>query len=208
MANVIKCAECGNEFYANEVPLCGHRQPEPPSITAKAEWLRAGGYTRRYHGWRTLKDDPVGQHSYNVANLVLLIRPDCSKELVVAAVRHDAAEHRTGDMPSDTKRAIPGAKAMMDAAEDMAWAEAGMADPCKSLSAEEYRILKLADYFDGMMFCIQEREMGSTMMDVVFNRYMSYMTSSLEDAPYGPEHDLFNGLAARWAKLGGPFNAS
>lgn len=170
----------------------------------KLAWLRAGGYTRRYHGWRTLKDDPVGMHGYSVANIVLILRPDCRKELVVAAVRHDSPEHVTGDMPADTKRAVPGAKAMMDAAEELAWRSIDIEDPCACLTPEEYRVMKLADYFDGMMFCLQERRMGNTLMDVVFDRYTAYMVKLLEDQPMGLEHELFNNLVLAWAAAGGP----
>jgi hypothetical protein len=67
------------------------------SVLGQADFLRAGGYTRRYHGWRTIKDDLVGQHSYNVANLLVLLFPDCSKEALVAAIRHDTAEWIVGD---------------------------------------------------------------------------------------------------------------
>lgn len=167
-------------------------------------WLRAGGYTRRYHGWRTLKDDPVGQHSYNVANIILVLRPDCRKELVVAGVRHDSAEWRTGDVPADVKRTVPGLKEAMDAAELKEFRMVGLDDPTLKLRPDEYWVLKLADYFDGMMYCLQERQMGNTLMDGVFGRYSSYMGKFLEDAPHDVEHDIYNHIALAWAAAGGP----
>lgn len=170
----------------------------------KMGWLRAGGYTRRYHGWRTIKDDTVGQHSYNVTNIILVLRPDCRKELVVAGVRHDSPEHVTGDMPADTKRRVPGAKAMMDAAEEVAWADIDIADPCLALTDEEYRVMKLADYFDGMMFSIQERSMGNQYMDIVFERYSSYMHKMLDGFPPAIEHEIFEALQGAWVSAGGP----
>lgn len=174
-------------------------------ITEQAAFLRAGGYTRRYHGWRTIKDDLVGSHSYNVANLVMLLRPDCRKELLMVAIRHDSAEWIAGDSPSDVKRQVPELKVALDAYEDKVFADIGLTLP--DLTDDEYKVLKIADNLDGLMFCVQEREMGNLLIVPVFNTYNRYLRAQLaplsfrDDAP--PEHKIYNDLSERWNRLGG-----
>lgn len=176
-------------------------------IMKKAEFLSAGRFTRRFNGWRVLTIDYVGMHQNNVTNIALLLRPDCRKELVVACVRHDSPEwaSKLGDVPSPTKRRVPGLKEAADAEEARVWAEAGLPDPCEALTPEEYRILKLADYLDGMMYCIQERQMGNQFMDEPFGNFVSYIIKMLEDQPFGPEHELYNALADKWVAVGGKY---
>lgn len=179
-------------------------------ILAQAEFLSAGRFTRRFNGWRVITTDYVGMHQCNVANIALLLRPDMRKELLVACIRHDSPEwaSKLGDVPSPVKRRVPGLKEAADAEEARVWREAGVPDPCEGLTEEEYRVLKLADYLDGMMYCIQERQMGNQFMTEPFNNFMNYVISMLTDHPFGPEHELFNGLTARWAEVGGRFNVS
>lgn len=171
-------------------------------ISEQAVFLRAGGYTRRYHGWRTIKDDLVSSHSYNVANLVMLLRPDCRKELLMVAIRHDSAEWIAGDTPSDVKRQVPELKVALDAYEDKIFADMGLALP--ELTEDEYKVLKLADNLDGMMFCIQEREMGNLLIVPVYNTYDRYLRKQLTGAPTGnPEYRIYTDLSERWNRLGG-----
>lgn len=183
------------------------------SILHQAEFLRAGGYTRRFNATRVLVIDYVGMHQNNVTNIALLLRPDCRKELVVACARHDAPEWASllGDVPSPLKRRVPGLKEAADAEEARVWAEVGLADPCEALTAEEYRVLKLADYLDGMMYCIQERLMGNTMLSGAMGNFTAYVAALLGprseeillggDMPEGPEFDLFDELVAKWESI-------
>jgi len=188
-----------------------HELP-PATIAGQAEFLRAGGYTRRYHGWRTLKDDPVGLHSYNVANLVILLFPDCRKELVVAAVRHDSPEWVTGDPPSTAKRRVPGLKEALDDYERDVCRAVGLSMPTADLIGEEKRQLKIADYLDGMMYCIQERRMGNTYIDPVFRVFHEYVQPFLwsfdpvngDPRPdYPTANELFCELQKQWEDITG-----
>jgi 5'-deoxynucleotidase YfbR-like HD superfamily hydrolase len=152
-----------------------------------------GGYTERYHTWPTLLKDTVGHHSYNVACIIMHLRPDCSVALLKAALLHDVAEHRTGDMPAPIKRALPdypdgtfrSAYAQM---EELHMAEAGIEYPL--LTAEEAWVLKLADSMDGMRFCIQERRMGNQGIAEVFENFRSYVSELM----YGEDISLIDQL--------------
>lgn len=175
-------------------------------IGSQAEFLRAGAYTRRYHGWRTLMDDPVGIHSFNVVNILLLIRPNASRALIIAAIRHDGAEWVCGDAPSTAKRAVPELKVALDSYERATWHAAGFSTPTADLTPEEKLELKLADYLDGMMFCVQELAMGNRLIIPVYHVFNGYMIERLTDKPLGPEHILYNHIAVQWASHGGPFD--
>jgi 5'-deoxynucleotidase YfbR-like HD superfamily hydrolase len=171
-----------------------------------------GGYTERYHTWPTLLKDTVGHHSYNVACIIMHLRPDCSVALLKAALLHDVAEHRTGDMPAPIKRALPdyielekqhdlvaGARAVIVGSmsfrqvygdyEILVAAASGVSID-QSLSPEETWVLKLADSMDGMRFCIQERRMGNQGIAEVFENFRGYVGELM----YGEDISLIDQL--------------
>jgi hypothetical protein len=99
----------------------------------------------------------------------------------------------------------------MDAYESEVWLQSGMADPMADITGVEKRQLKIADYIDGMMYCIQERQMGNLLIAPVFRVFYSYMNGLLWDAPdlypvpggEGAAHRLFMDLCGVWvAQLG------
>lgn len=134
-----------------------------------------GGETSRFHTLRTIQQDNVAQHSFGVAHLCQLINPQCSKNLILAALEHDLAEQVTGDMPAPSKREL-GVSLRMSELEDEILHRAGFGVP---LTEEEARILKLADCFQGMLFCIRERSLGNRGVEAVFGRYRGYVLEKL-----------------------------
>ena len=56
------------------------------------ETFRAAGAVKRYHIVRTLRQQSVAEHSWNVALLVYMIYPQASPKLIKAALTHDVAE--------------------------------------------------------------------------------------------------------------------
>jgi 5'-deoxynucleotidase YfbR-like HD superfamily hydrolase len=154
------------------------------------EFLWNGGHTARFHTVPTLKIDTVGHHSYNVACLLMTLRPDAPAHLLRAALKHDAAEHIVGDMPAPTKRALPDyhtvkfgpteevitfREAFGKLEEDTA-AQYGVSLEEQGLTKEETWLLKLCDAMDGLRFCAQERRMG--------NRHTKLTEAGLNFASY------------------------
>lgn len=138
------------------------------------DFMWSGGETRRYHGFRLLMEDTVGHHSFNVACIIMRLRPDASAHLLRAALKHDMAEHVAGDMPAPTKRALPDYlmlpephrrdtprtfREVFGEYEDSLMAAAGVST--EDLMPCEEWVLKLADALDGMRFCIQELRLGN-----------------------------------------------
>lgn len=148
-------------------------------------FIIAGTEVTRYHTVTTLVKETVGHHSHGVAMIALIINPSASRELLVAALVHDLAEHQTGDIPSPAKRQF-GIGDKVDELEQRLMRSAGITVP--DLSPEESRTLKLADLAQGAIFCAREISLGNSRMRVVLDRYMAY---AQEMMPSGRELELF-----------------
>lgn len=145
------------------------------------EFMWAGGNTRRFHTVPTILTDTVGHHSYNVACIIMYLRPEASAALLRAALKHDMAEHVLGDMPAPTKRKLPGYasgsttelfRAAFGKLEDKECHDAGVG--LEDLSPDDGWLLKFADAFDGLRFCLQELDMGNALILPALHNFRSY----------------------------------
>lgn len=144
------------------------------NLAQKLGFIRRGMGVRRYHTYYTHATDTVGKHSAGVATFLLLMNESMPRaELLAAALMHDIPEGTMGDIPSPAKKAMPEnamialaqeEKRMLGAAELFYW-----------LTQEEVRQMKLADCFDGLMFCIEERRRGNCEIKEVGDRYLQYI---------------------------------
>jgi len=150
------------------------------------EFIMAGSEVKRYHTVTTLREETVGHHSHGVAMLCTLIKPDAQADLLKAALLHDLAEAVTGDIPSPAKREY-GIGEQVEELEKRLLSGAGLRFPF--LSAEDKRVLKLADIAQGALFCLREIELGNCRMSLVYSRYMSYAESMIL---VGRERELFD----------------
>jgi 5'-deoxynucleotidase YfbR-like HD superfamily hydrolase len=106
----------------------------------------------RYHTQRTLRQQSIGAHSFGVMQLVLAADPECRKEVLVAAMRHDYAELSTGDVPAPAKRA---SAALQGALDDLERAHPHLAPHPGPFTSRELRILKWADTMELVLWCIE-----------------------------------------------------
>lgn len=136
-------------------------------------FIHKGGKTKRYHTEDTLTEQTVADHSFGVAMLVLLMQPRVRKEVLLAALVHDLAEHQVGDVSAPVKRANPELKANLDAMEHRLLAEQGL-NFADNLTESELILLKAADCMDGMLFCVRERRMGGDVRHI-YQNYKSYV---------------------------------
>lgn len=151
------------------------------------EFMWAGGNTRRFHTVPTILTDTVGHHSYNVACIIMYLRPQASTALLRAALKHDVAEHVLGDMPAPAKRKLPGYvngptaesfREVFGKLEDKESSDAGV--PVELLTSEEEWLLKFADAFDGLRFCYQEFYMGNKIIVPALENFRAYTEEVLK----------------------------
>lgn len=150
------------------------------------DFITAGAEVTRFHTVTTLQRETVGHHSHGVALLTLLINPQASRQVLMAALFHDLAEHQTGDIPSPAKLEY-GIGAQVDALERRLMLNAGIVMP--ELSPEDARLLKLADIAQGALFCVRELSLGNQRIRNVLDRYLSYAEQMIL---VGRERQLFN----------------
>lgn len=157
-------------------------------MKAKLQFICDGANTRRYHTVPTLLTETVAHHSHGVALIchMLMSNRDYNPQVMWAALLHDMAEYRVGDVPSPSKREF-GISKMLDEFEARILRSEGF--PMPALSVEDGRILKLADIAQGALFCIQEIKMGNSLMGVVLERYLSYAEGMIL---IGVEKELFD----------------
>jgi len=153
------------------------------------ELVAKGGGVKRYHN-EMIENQTVGHHSFGVAWFCwLLSHRSPTAELLYAAISHDIAEGVVGDVPSPTKRAIPGLRKTLADYEDKVMTDLGLPEP--RIDAGDVRILKFADIFEGMLYCITQRSMGNRNVDKIFANYRDY---SLQMEPSGIALEIFHTL--------------
>lgn len=141
-------------------------------------YIRRALNVRRYHQHTTHEVDTVGKHSAGVAMFLLVLDPDCRKQVLTYALTHDLGEFAIGDLPAPTKRQVSKAcKAELDALEDATLHDLGFGS---DLTDEEHALIKLCDYLDGFSFAVEELERGNRSMKIVGDNYASYIPQYLE----------------------------
>lgn len=155
----------------------------------RIDFFVSGAETLRYHTVRTIQAETVGHHSHGVAMYAILL--GASNDVVRAALYHDLAEHVLGDIPAPAKRQY-GIGAVVNELEGRLLEDH---DFGVELDAAGKRALKLADIFQGMTFCIRERELGNRNMGVVFHRYCGYAEQYVL---VGTEKEIFDTLKGKY----------
>lgn len=153
-------------------------------LRERIAFIRRGGEVERYHTERTLHENTVAEHSFNVAWLCSLMAvnlDDGAKyRLLLAAMTHDLPEESIGDMPAPSKRRV--GRAVFDSYEQSLLTYYALS--YKSLlTAEMQRILKLADVMEGAFYCIGEAALGNRRIDNVFKNFREYISELNPSSP-------------------------
>ncbi len=152
---------------------------------------------KRYHMQPTLKEDNLASHSYRVSMFCyLLAGGNPSGNLMSAALLHDVGEVAIGDVGSHVKRGLPDRfrDSLKKMEGDYITEHLGLEQP--ELTEEEERVISLADKFDGMLFCIMEKNMGNKYLAEVFNNYKMYLIQM--NLSNGWEMNIFRELCDSW----------
>jgi 5'-deoxynucleotidase YfbR-like HD superfamily hydrolase len=178
----------------------------PKSLSDQLRFIQSGMQTVRYHTEVTLQRQTVGQHSCGVALLCdVLTEGKASADLLRAALVHDLAEHRLGDMPAPAKREL-GIRGVFQKSEDDLLHEH---DLFVGLTDEDEHVLKIADAMDGMLNCIQERRLGNTIISYIYNNFDSYVYMLVYGSVDKPVHPIrrheqvFSEIRNLWSEANG-----
>jgi 5'-deoxynucleotidase YfbR-like HD superfamily hydrolase len=169
------------------------------------DFLRNAGETRRYHTWPVLRQQNVAEHSFHVAMLCSwLSKGDPSQALLMAALTHDLAEHKMGDLPSPVKRKLPdypqgSFRSVWDQLEEEVLAPHGLAWAGR-LNPSEAQILRIADAADGCLYCTRERAMGNRLIDEVYHNFRMYLGHEML---HYPSIELIEIIDNEWSKACG-----
>lgn len=155
------------------------------------KFIFAGGASTRYHTFDVHNRQDIGNHSFGVAWFCELITDGkATKNLIMAALAHDLAEHIVGDIPAPAKRANAILKDVFDSVEYDHLKAGGVSNYDASLYGFEKTVLKLSDCFEGLMFCIRERKLGNRNVEVAFGNFTSYIQKLLTGRDFDVEEDV------------------
>ncbi len=125
----------------------------------------------RFHSHVGIDKQKNSEHQWGCALIVQHINPKCSKELLLAALTHDAAEYKTGDVPFPAKKEFPELGHMLRAIEEEWEVENGVRF---DLGSEEKIQLKIADTLEGMWFCIHQVRLGHINAKRPFRKWRKF----------------------------------
>jgi len=152
--------------------------------------LLNSGQVVRFHNHVGIDKQSLAEHQWGVAMIVQYIEPECSKDLLLAALTHDAAEYYTGDMPFPTKQANPKLKSMLEELEKDWLAENGLAGPFVNLTQPERVVLKAADTLEGMWYCTLQMKQGNKCADRPFRKWLDFMERLMMDVKVTEETEM------------------
>lgn len=115
------------------------------------------GDVERFHNAVGISKQLNSSHSWGVALLCQYFDPNCSKELILAAIVHDCAEFKTGDLPAPVKWKYPEIRDIFHKYEKEVLEKMGIKI---TLTPEETALLKTCDRLEGMRYCVARMEMG------------------------------------------------
>lgn len=129
---------------------------------------------QRYHTKRIIRNQTVGQHTFNMLMLLNQVHPDCSKEMLQAVMHHDLPELMTGDIPAPIKKMHDTLGPLMDSIEE------GLAPLYRevTLTPWEETLLKWVDRMELVLWCLEEVRMGNTYCRETAERGLMWILES------------------------------
>lgn len=131
---------------------------------------RDAGAVKRYHTVRMLRQQDLASHSFGVLMLIKTIDPNCSKNLLLAALHHDLPELITGDIPAPAKRASADLSVRL---EELEKGTAPLHQDFGLMPVEE-ALLKWCDTFELVLHCTEEYLMGNNYAKAPLTKGLSW----------------------------------
>lgn len=128
----------------------------------------------RYNNRRRLQEESVAEHTCFVTLFCLKIMAqldldhETERKILILAALHDVAESRTSDIPHDVKFNYPQIKSILDKVEDDYYRKywASYLDEIYDSDDLCHNILKLADTYSVLQYCLNEQSLGNISEDI------------------------------------------
>tara|TARA_R110000822_G_scaffold84867_2_gene199009 strand:+ start:3526 stop:4041 length:516 start_codon:yes stop_codon:yes gene_type:complete len=143
------------------------------------EQIRAilnSGDVVRFHSCTGVDKQKNSEHQWGCALIVQFIYPECSKDLLLAALTHDAAECHTGDIPFSIKKDNTELSGLLRGIEIEWEKQHGIHFV---LNVDEHVVLKIADTLEGMIFCISQVRNGNLNAEIPFYKWCQFFEDNL-----------------------------
>lgn len=133
---------------------------------------RRAGQVTRYHTWPRLREQSVGEHSWQVARILLAVWPDAPRHVLVHCLVHDAGEVAVGDVPYPAKTLDAEMGLRFSRLEGEARQEMENMGLTRSqlLSADEHKIFKMCEFVEMWEWGLHEVQMGNGYAALVARR--------------------------------------
>jgi len=146
---------------------------------------RLAGQVIRYHTWPHVRQQSVGEHSWQICRILLAIAPDHCNDLLRHAIVHDIGEVGVGDIPYPVKLENPEMGKLFRDAEQRAAEDVcnkwSIPSPVRELSYNLRWIFKLAEFIEMWEWGMEERLRGNRFSNLVEKRCKAAIDSMLAD---------------------------
>lgn len=144
--------------------------------TERVRFLREAGVVMRHHAFGC--PDPaqtVALHSWGALNLLLVLHPDPSLDLIKAVQWHDAPERFTGDIAAPAKWASP---KLADALEELETRIHAYFGTAVSLTPDEAIWLVAVDLLDLLLMAQERRSLGDYRFTCMVGKVSAWFASN------------------------------
>jgi 5'-deoxynucleotidase YfbR-like HD superfamily hydrolase len=152
--------------------------------------LLNSGQVVRFHNHMGMDKQSLAEHQWGVVMIVNYISPNASKNLILAAATHDAAEYYTGDVPFPTKAYNPDLKHLLDEMEKDWFAHHGLAGPFENIKTHEWNVLKVADILEGMWYCTLQLKCGNKAAARPLRKWHEHLLGMMENVKISERAEL------------------
>lgn len=155
---------------------------------SRAMYAREAGQVQRCHSLPSIGSYDNAQHSFNMAVLLRILKPDFSANLLWAILAHDLGERAVGDIPHQTKKASSEFSDYITCLENEVLAGANLqAEP---LTDEEHKWLKGLDVLEFYFWISEQCSMGNKRLFKEKHKVEERLLMAMDVLPK-PIYDLY-----------------
>ena len=158
------------------------------NIKEKIDFILRGGTVERFHTRPLIHKQNNAEHQYGVASIAAILDPELSKESLLHFLWHDIHEGSTGDIPYYSKIKWPGLKQVLNQAERELNEQFGVL-PDMFCPEIDKVTLKIAEYFDVLIFTCKETYLGNKEFAVTIQECIDLIMELVEHYPVTPYFD-------------------